>query len=125
MRPRLEGKVLATIGVAVSFLMLGRPVAAETEDSLDEQMTRAMHAADRLEIESAGKFHLTIDGIWLYGPVSGHLQTPSGGRPGTSSSDRPTLGEIGINSASIYDAEAMASFGDHGIYLGGQWVGGS
>jgi len=61
--------------------------------------------------------------MWMYGPVSGHLQTPSGGRPGTSSKDRPSLGEIGINTASIYDAEIMPSFGDHGMYFGGQWIG--
>ncbi|HEV8377588.1 MAG TPA: hypothetical protein VGP99_01970, partial [Tepidisphaeraceae bacterium] len=101
---------------------MSRAAAADTEDPLDEQISHAMYAADRVLIESTGKFHLTIDGMWMYGPVSGHVQTPSGGRPGTSSSDRPSLGEIGINTASIYDVEVMPSLRDHGIYLGGQWV---
>ena len=103
--------------------MIVRTVAAVAADSLDEEVVRAMYAADRVATESAGKFHLTMNGMWMYGPVSGHLQTPSGGRPGTSSKDRPSLGEIGINTASIYDAEIMPSFGDHGMYFGGQWIG--
>jgi len=119
---RFKGKVLATVWVAVSLFISGAALAAVNEDSLDEQMSRALYAADKLEIESPGKFHLTIDAMWLYGPVSGHVQTPSGGRPGTTSSDRPTFGEIGINTASIFDAEAMPALGDHGLYFGGQWV---
>src|SRR5438046_2519282 len=123
---RRSGKVDAAIALAVSFpflfLMTGRILAASGDDASDEPFSRAIYAADRLQIESEGKFHLTLSGAWLYGPVSGHVQTPSGGRSGTSSADRPTFGEIGINTASIFDAEATAAIRDHGLYLGGQWV---
>ncbi len=109
--------------VVFSLLVMVRAVAAdESQGALEEELGRAIYAADRVVETDARAFHLTFEGMWMYGPVSGHLQTPSGGRPGTSSKDRPRLGEIGINTASIYDAEATASVGDHGIYLGGQWV---
>jgi len=90
-------------------------------DDQDPALSHAIYAADQ-GIESAGKFHLTLEGAWLYGPVSGHMQVPSGGKIGTSSRDRPTLGEIGINTASIFDVEAMPALGDHGLYFGFQWV---
>lgn len=65
---------------------------------------------------------LTVEGAYLYGPVDGQLQTPSGGRPGTTSRGRPTLEELGIDDASVFDASMTFSFDDHEIYLGGQWV---
>ena len=123
MQRGLEGKFLVSVGVvAVSLLFSSRSARADPGDPLEDQISRALLAAEQVAPENARKFHLTIEGMWMYGPVSGHLQTPSGGRPGTTSSNRPTLGEIGINTASIYDAQIMPSFGDHGIYLGGQWV---
>jgi len=116
------GKFLAAIGVLVSFLIFIDVAAANSEDSAESQISRAIYAADQVVPQSSGSFHLTLEGMWMYGPVSGHLQTPSGGRPGTTSSNRPSLGEIGINTASIYDAEALPSFRDHGLYVGGQWI---
>src|SRR4051812_31042736 len=108
--------------LAFSFLAITSASAAQGDDPLEQQLTHANYAADRLIIERGGQFHLTVDAMWLYGPVSGHVQTPSGGRVGTSSPDRPTFGEIGINTASIFDAEVMPALRDHGLYFGGQWV---
>ncbi|HEV8290355.1 MAG TPA: hypothetical protein VGP94_00460 [Tepidisphaeraceae bacterium] len=102
--------------------MVSHALAEDPDDPLDQQIARAIYAADQVAPQSTGTFHLTLEGMWMYGPVSGHLQTPSGGRPGTSSRDRPTLGEIGINTASIFDAEMTAAMRDHGLYIGGQWV---
>src|SRR4051812_25940397 len=97
------------LGGSILFLLTGHAVARSDDDALaDEQVLRVMYAADRLQIESEGKFHLPLSGAWLYGPVSGHVQTPSGGRGGTSSADRPTFGEIGINTESLFDAEGTA-----------------
>jgi len=115
------GKLAAGTGVGVS-LLISSAAAAQTEDSLPEQISRAIYAADQVAAQSGGNFHLSLEGMWMYGPVSGHLQTPSGGRPGTTSSNRPSFGEIGINTASIYDAEVLPSFRDHGMYFGGQWI---
>ena len=107
------GKSLAII------LLLSSLVLAEDQD---QPLSPAIFAADRIGSQSAGGLHLTTEAMWLYGPVSGHLQTPSGGKPGTSSPDRPTLGEIGINTASILDIEGMPALGDHGLYFGFQWI---
>ena len=104
----------------VIFLFFAGLVRADVDH--DDQVSRAIHAADRVVIESSGKFHLTLSGLWLYGPVSGHVQTPRGGQIGTTNHDRPTFGEIGINTASIFDAEVMPAIGDHGMYIGGQWI---
>jgi hypothetical protein len=59
----------------------------------------------------------------MYGPVAGHVQTPSGGQPGTTSINRPTLEELGIDDASIYDAELVLGWGPHEAFAGGQWFG--
>jgi hypothetical protein len=72
--------------------------------------------------EDRSKFHLTLDSKWMYGPVKGRLQTPSGGQPGTTDGDRPTLSELGIDIASILDTEIRPGIGDHEMYIGGQWV---
>ena len=119
---RPPGKVVAGVGVFVSLLIFSDAALADPDDSAQEQVARAFYAADQIAPQSSGSFHLTLEAMWLYGPVSGHLQTPSGGRPGTTSSNRPSFGEIGINTASIYDAEVTASLRDHGLYVGGQWI---
>jgi len=50
------------------------------------------------------------------------MQTPSGGKTGTTSSKRPTLKELGIDNASVFDAELTGEIGNQGFYLGGQWT---
>src|SRR5262245_23130873 len=44
------------------------------------------------------------EGGVLYGSVDGYLQTPNGGGPGTTSPHRPTLHELGIDDAVLYEA---------------------
>jgi hypothetical protein len=116
------GKVLAGAFVYLSLLICTTVVAADPEDSLQEEISRAIYAADQVAPQSQSDFHLTLEGMWMYGPVSGHVQIPSGGRPGTTSSNRPSFGEIGINTASIYDAQVLPSFRDHGLYIGAEWI---
>jgi hypothetical protein len=113
---------LSRNSLAVIALFAVSLSAPQTRADAEDQLSRAIYAADRVVIESAGQFHLTIEGLWLYGPVTGHLQTPSGGRIGTTNRDRPAFGEIGINTASIFDAEIMPAIRDHGMYIGGQWI---
>jgi hypothetical protein len=54
----------------------------------------------------------------MRGPIHGRVQTPRGGEPGTTSSDRPTLDELGIKNANPGDFRANMSWGHHGLYLG-------
>jgi hypothetical protein len=58
----------------------------------------------------------------LRGPAHGRVQTPRGGEPGTTSSHRPTLDELGIDNADPGDFWASVSRGHHGFYFGGRIV---
>jgi hypothetical protein len=64
----------------------------------------------------------SLQGRYLYGPVKGKLQTPTGGNPGTTSNNRPTLKELGFEHASVPDVSGTASIGDHRIYAGYRMV---
>jgi hypothetical protein len=58
----------------------------------------------------------------LYGPISGYLQTPSGGTPGTTSDKRPTFEELGMDNVGIIDAAVAAGKGAHDLYVGARIV---
>ncbi|HEX8915972.1 MAG TPA: hypothetical protein VF796_26730 [Humisphaera sp.] len=74
--------------------------------------------------DAAGGVHVSAEGSYLYGSVRGSLQTPSGGRTGTTSPGRPSLEEIGIDDASIGDVALTLSIpGGHRFYAGGQFIG--
>jgi hypothetical protein len=55
---------------------------------------------------------------YLYGPVRGRLQTPTGGNPGTTTRGRPTLNELGFDRAGIPDLSISVSKGVHEVYAG-------
>ena len=57
-----------------------------------------------------------------YGSVDGFAQTPAGGNPGSSSSCRPTLDELGIDRAAFYDVLAGLRWRRWGFYLGYQAI---
>jgi hypothetical protein len=63
-----------------------------------------------------------IEGTYLYGNVHGSLQTPAGGNPGTTSSKRPTFGEIGIHQLNIADVSGVIGTGPHELYGGAQFI---
>ena len=58
------------------------------------------------------------DAQYLYGPVHGRLQTPTGGNPGTTSHGRPTLAELGIDRGSQVDLGVKGGWGNHQFYGG-------
>jgi len=103
------------------LLMIASVAAADAVEDSDQPVEIA-NLAQHVEAMDSSGFHLTLEGGWMWGPVSGHLQTPSGGRPGTTSPNRPTLSELGIEHASIFDAEIRPGIGKNEIYLGSQWV---
>ncbi len=57
-----------------------------------------------------------------YGPVDGSVQTPAGGEPGSSSSDRPTLDELGIDHTTFYDVLGGLQWRRFRFYLGYQAI---
>ena len=67
------------------------------------------------------RFGLT--GSYLYGPVTGFLQIPLGGRGGTTSADRPKIKDMGIRDASIGDGELSIGIPNSGeFFFGGQYI---
>jgi len=65
---------------------------------------------------------ISIGSSFLYGSQDGYLQTPAGGRVGTTSNKRPTLDELGFDTVSIYDLHASAEWGQHKILGGVQFI---
>jgi hypothetical protein len=58
----------------------------------------------------------------LVGPVNGYVQTPLGGSPGSTSHQRPRLGELGIHHATIGEFGVSAMWGPHEIFGGGEII---
>src|SRR5258706_11769400 len=111
--------LLVLVGVAKA--VAAEPVNA-TQDLLDDQLSRAVYAADRVAEHGDGGLHWNARAMYIFSPVTGYFQTPDGGQPGTTSIKRPTLKEMGIKHANLIDVELSAASGDHGFYLGGQWT---
>jgi hypothetical protein len=62
------------------------------------------------------EFGLEASGSW--GPIDGYMQIPAGGRPGSSSPQRPTLHELGINDAGFWDVTLRFRY-EHFVAFGG------
>ena len=67
-------------------------------------------------------YHLQLDFRYMYGNADGSLQTPSGGEPGTTSANRPNLGEIGIDHANIFDGSLTLQLEPHIFTFGAQII---
>src|SRR5438874_669898 len=78
--------------------------------------------AARAQAQRDDDFHLSFQGSYLYGPADGFIQTPSGGRPGTTSRQRPRFGEMGINDASIGDVQLNLDWRRERVFFGGQFI---
>lgn len=67
--------------------------------------------------------HFSVIGTYMYGSARGNLQTPAGGRKGTTSSNRPHFSEIGISDANIGDVEVRASWDpNQEVFVGAQFI---
>src|SRR5688500_3382598 len=62
-------------------------------------------------------FRWSLEATWMYGPIDGQLQTPTGGMPGTTTVGRPTLEDLGLDYASIFAAEATFGAGAHEFFF--------
>lgn len=67
-------------------------------------------------------FDACLDGSFRYGNINGFLQIPKGGGFGTTSNERPTFHEIGINQAPIGDASLGLAWDNHATYAGARFV---
>jgi len=71
---------------------------------------------------SSGAIAISAEGGISYGSVDGFLQTPNGGAPGTASSRRPTLRELGIDDAVVYEGGLRAQWRHVEIAGGAQFI---
>ena len=62
---------------------------------------------------------VSLKGSFNYGAIDGFMQTPAGGRPGTSSNRRPTFKELGIDEVIFYDTRLDVRWKDHLTVFGG------
>ena len=67
-------------------------------------------------------FGLELEGALRYGPIHGYLQTPSGGAPGTTSSQRPTFKELNIDDFLSPEASLDLRWRNHAFYGGASLV---
>jgi hypothetical protein len=74
------------------------------------------------QAEPTNDFRFSLSGAYLYGPIRGNIQVPLGGEPGTTSSHRPTLSELGIDHASIWDVNGESDWRRERFYLGAQFI---
>ena len=109
---------------AAIMLLLGHAIAGSSygDSPGDFAPTRTPASQSVLDLGDSG-FRIAVEATYLYGPASGYLQTPSGDEPGTTSIGRPTLGELGISSASIFDTALTLGSGRHELFIGGQFIG--
>lgn len=98
-----------SVAVSIASLILAAPLRAEPPPAEAEGML--------------GDFGIGLRFGYLYGEANGFLQTPSGGNPGTSSSHRPKLDEIGADEFQAFDAALDLSWREHHVDFGGQWIG--
>ena len=57
-----------------------------------------------------------------YAPITGYLQTPAGGKPGTSDIKRPTFGELGIDDAAYTDVDILYRTGQFAAYASARFI---
>ena len=65
---------------------------------------------------------IRVEGAFQYGLIDGYLQTPAGGKPGTTSPSRPTLDELGFDRVSIYEGSARVQWARHTVYGGAESI---
>jgi len=93
-------------GCVAVLTFLAAPLAAG-----DETDAAAPDAAPS-EVE------FSLRGSAFYGPISGYLQVPLGGNPGSTSGKRPTLHELGIDDAAFFDVTGRIQWGHVGVFGG-------
>src|SRR5438045_9224370 len=63
----------------------------------------AMKAADEPILEKPKPFEISVQRSFSYGFVDGFMQVPAGGKPGSSTPNRPTFHELNIDDGGFYD----------------------
>lgn len=108
--------ILVVLGLAIASSSRGES-PGDTQPSVPLPSSQSV-----LDLTGSG-LRISVEGMYLFGPVECYLQTPSGGEPGTTSTGRPTLEELGFDNASIFDSSITLGSGRHEVFIGGQLIG--
>ena len=74
--------------------------------SLDPALLRPIYAQTGVgDYSDQEGLRFSLAGSYMWGRVGGTLQIPSGGKPGTTTADRPHLGDLHQDTANIGDGE--------------------
>ena len=111
----------------VVVLLFVAPVTAAEGVSADEiKRIDPMYAdADPLDRPPSlvDDLHASVIATYFYGSAKGNLQTPAGGKRGTTSANRPTFKDVGIDTANIGDVEARLGLGPaQEVFVGAQFI---
>src|SRR5688500_13108739 len=101
----MDRHVITALILSVLYGVAASPVAPQHQ-ALEPHATEPPESALDPNFHVAQQFpgsdlRCTLGGRYIYGPVEGMLQTPSGGEPGPTRLGRPTLEELGIDTASL------------------------
>lgn len=91
-----------------------------TSISIFEQYALAGSIGTSEKSNKAGALWFEVSGDLQYGSIDGFFQTPSGGRHGTTSHERPTFDELGINNVLSFDGSLDAHWKMHTLTVGAQ-----
>jgi hypothetical protein len=99
---------------------LPNPAAEQQQQTAEISSTTGQGEIVPLEDTSRGPLRFSLTLLYMFGNVTGSAQTPKNHQVSSTSADRPTFGEIGIDSANIGDAEFGVSWGNSQIFFGAQ-----
>lgn len=74
-----------------------------------------------LEEPHRGPLRFSLTGLFMYGGVIGHAQTPVGALVTSTSANRPSLSAIGIDDTHIGDGEFGIGWENQQVFLGAQY----
>jgi len=113
---RIVNKTTVLIFITLCAMWAGPTVYAEP-NSLEENKTlMGLFGWTHFEVEREKGFHLNFDASGSYGPISGYMQTPLGGAPGSTSDKRPKFDELGIDTMTMVNLSLWAGLDSHYIY---------
>ena len=105
---RSRGSVFIIIGFLVVCLGVGTFVSVCNAEWIRQKGEKKLRAS--------------FDGSFRYGPVSGYVQIPTGGQPGSTNKNRPDFDELDINTVVMGDLAGGLGWADHGLYGGARLV---
>ena len=121
---RADASAAGSVGPSTSPFLAGsvgstRDPSGGAADAIDPANEGEIVPAE----PARGPLTFSLQGLYMYGSVTGVAQTPRGSQAGSSKLNRPRYGEIGIEDGSIADGEFAIGLDPHQqIFVGVQHI---